>query len=242
MHRSARRTAKQLPYSASASCQRPGVSGAPLLLRSRAAPVGKPGRRGRVLCQRPWPPDARRPPAAGVRSSHFAVPPSKNAARGAHTMPAPLCSCTCGRQVFDAYVRRGQSARLSLPGGSVHLARKVACTERFLRRRPDMAEDLKRHLLMGKQKGRGSGPWARALQILAQNVERPPADVLGFLCGSPMTAASADTMPTSVTALPTTEMSLTAPKTFKSSSCDAESSRAATPSRNWQSCALTQKA
>ncbi len=166
----------------------------------------------------------------------------ENAARGAPTMPAPLCSCTCGRQVFDAYVKRGQSARLALPCGSVHLARKVACTERFLRRRPDMAEDLKRHLLMGKQKGRGSGPWARALQILTQNVERPPADVLGFLCGSPMTAASADTMPTSVTALPTTEMYLTAPKTFKSSSCDAESSRAATPSRDWQSCALTQKA
>ena len=66
MHRSARRTAKQLAYSASASCQRPGVSGAPLLLRSRAAPAGKPGRRGRALCQRPWPPGARRPPAAGV--------------------------------------------------------------------------------------------------------------------------------------------------------------------------------
>ena len=205
MHHSARRTAKQLAYSASASCQRPGVSGAPLLLRSRAAPVGKPGRRGRVLCRRPWPPDARRPPAAGVRSSHFAVPPSKNAARGAPTMPVPLRSCTCGRQVFDAYVRRGQSARLSLPGGAVHLARKVACTERFLRRRPDMAEDLKRHLLIGKQKGRGSGPWARALQVLTQNAERPPEGVLGSMCGSPMTAASVDAVATGVTGSPTVE-------------------------------------
>ncbi len=123
----------------------------------------------------------------------------ENAARGAPTMPAPLCSCTCGRKVFDAYTKRGQSARPVLPCGSVHLARKVACTERFLRHRPDMAEDLKRHLLMGKQKGRGSGPWTRALHILAQTVERPPADVSG-LCGSPVAAASADAMPASVNA------------------------------------------
>ena len=34
-------------------------------------------------------------------------------------MPAPLCSCTCGRKVFDAYMKRGQSARLVLPGASV---------------------------------------------------------------------------------------------------------------------------
>ena len=43
----------------------------------------------------------------------------ENAARGAPTMPAPLCSCTCGRKVFDAYMKRGQSARLVLPGASV---------------------------------------------------------------------------------------------------------------------------
>ena len=113
-------------------------------------------------------------------------------------MTAALCSCTCGRLVFESYVKRGQSARMSLPGGSANLARKVACTEHFLKRRPDMVEDLERHLLTGKKKGRGSGSWARALHTPTQNVEQPPpADDLGSLFGSPMTAASADATPTS---------------------------------------------
>ena len=100
-------------------------------------------------------------------------------------MPTTLCSCTCGRQVFDSYVQRGQSARLSLPGDSVHLARKVACTKRFMKRRPDLAQDLKRHLRTGKQEGRGSGAWTRALEFVTENAGRPPTDVWGSLGDPP---------------------------------------------------------
>ena len=152
----------------------------------------------------------------------------KNVARSVPIIPAALCSCTCGRLVFDSYVRRGQSARLYLPGGSVHLARKVACAERFLKRRPDMAEDLKRHLLTGKQKGRGSGSWARALHNLTRNVERPLADDLSSLCVSPMAAASAEMMPTNDVAPPTAEVSLLAFGVVVSNSCNTNGSRAAT--------------
>jgi hypothetical protein len=62
-------------------------------------------------------------------------------------------------------VLRGQSAHLVLPDGSaMYLARSAQCAGRMAQRRPDLRGLLRQHLLTGKQEGRGSGLWKRALE------------------------------------------------------------------------------
>ena len=80
-------------------------------------------------------------------------------------MRSRSCACGCGRPVFEANVLRGQSAHLILPDGSaLYLARSAQCAGRTAQRRPDLRGLLRQHLLTGKQEGRGSGLWQRALE------------------------------------------------------------------------------
>ena len=95
---------------------------------------------------------------------------------------APSCSCGCGRICFEAYVKRGQAARIVLLDGAViQLARTVECTRSFLSLRPDLCDQLRQHLLTdGKHEGRGSGSWKRVLEFSESSLPRPRGTLDSF--------------------------------------------------------------
>ena len=94
---------------------------------------------------------------------------------------APFCHCGCGRKCFPADVRRGYAAALELPCGTIYLARKVACAQKFLKRRPDLQGELRDYYAgAGKFHGKGSGLWKRALHASQKPPDRQPLTLFDF--------------------------------------------------------------
>ncbi len=97
---------------------------------------------------------------------------------------APFCHCGCGRKCYLADIKRGYSAALDLPCGTIYLARKVACASMFLAtKRPDLKDEFRSNYeARGKFEGKGSGPWRRALNATTRaSPDRSPLTLLAFV-------------------------------------------------------------
>lgn len=111
---------------------------------------------------------SRRPAAWAVEGSSR---PGK-ATLGTHAVSAPLCSCRCGRRVYDSYILRGASARV----GDAVLARTGPCAVRLAMQLPagegGLLTALLRLIEAGPLFGHGCGPRRKAHATLENIVAR----------------------------------------------------------------------
>lgn len=93
-------------------------------------------------------------------------------ARCSHKLPAPFCSCGCGRRIYESYLRRGDSSNI----GAVRLARTVQCAARLAAQLPadhgELLELLLRLVEAGPLAGHGCGPRRKARAALEALISR----------------------------------------------------------------------